>query len=107
MGGEISGGLRPIAFRKFRQGIVPADPNGPLADGPADRGASLSLPVGRAGYISPAVSGKPHRMLKHCTAWPLAPLTMLSTALITMSRPVRASRRQATSITFLPITFPE
>ena len=32
-----------------------------------------------------------------CTAWPLAPLTMLSSALITMSRPVRGSSRHAIS----------
>ena len=39
------------------------------------------------------------------TAWPLAPLTRLSSALITINRPVRASSRQAISMTFVPTTF--
>src|SRR5438046_9766902 len=46
------------------------------------------------GQSSPAVSGKPDMILKLWTAWPLAPLTMLSSALMTMSRPVRGSSRQ-------------
>ena len=54
---------------------------------------------------NPAVSGKPHKMFMLCTAWPLAPLTRLSSALITMSRPVRGSSRHAISMTFVPTTF--
>src|SRR5271170_3678249 len=50
----------------------------------------------------PSVSAKPQRMFMLCTAWPLAPLTMLSSALITISRPVRVSSRHAISITFVP-----
>ncbi len=41
-------------------------------------------------------------MFMLCTAWPLAPLTRLSSALITMSRPVRGSSRHAISMTFVP-----
>src|SRR5437870_4781163 len=37
------------------------------------------------------------------TAWPLAPLTRLSSALMTMSRPVRGSSRQAISIGQVPV----
>src|SRR2546425_1203749 len=56
-------------------------------------------------HINPAVSGKPQRMFMLCTAWPEAPLTMLSSALITSSRPVRGSRRQAISMVLVPMTF--
>ena len=44
-------------------------------------------------------------MFMLCTAWPLAPLTRLSSALITINRPVRGSSRQAISTTFVPTTF--
>ena len=54
---------------------------------------------------NPAVSGKPQMIFMLCTAWPLAPLTRLSSALITISRPVRGSSRQAISMTFVPTTF--
>ena len=40
-----------------------------------------------------------------CTAWPLAPLVILSKALITMSLPVRESKRHAISMTFEAVTF--
>ena len=56
-------------------------------------------------FEKPAVSSKPHQRFMICTAWPLAPFTMLSSALITMSRPVRASSRHASSRTFVPTTF--
>ncbi len=55
--------------------------------------------------INPAVSGQPLNKLRLCTAWPLAPLTRLSSALITMSRPVRGSSRHAISQTLVPTTF--
>src|SRR5207248_8028491 len=54
---------------------------------------------------SPAVSSNPHKMLKHWIAWPLAPLRRLSSALITISRPVRGSSRHAISMKFEPTTF--
>ena len=54
------------------------------------------------GICRPAVSGNPHIRLKHCTAWPLAPLTILSIALITMMRPVRLSILPAMSMKFVP-----
>src|SRR5439155_880186 len=41
----------------------------------------------------------------HCTAWPLAPLTMLSIALMTTRRFVRLSIFQAMSMKFVPTTF--
>src|SRR5439155_20213503 len=71
------------------------------------RDKEFSLPVSKilCHGTSPAVSGKPHRRLKHCTAWPLAPLTRLSSALRTMRRPVRGSSRQAISMTLVPATF--
>ena len=40
-----------------------------------------------------------------CTACPLAPFTMLSSALRTISLPVRASKRHASSSVFVPVTF--
>src|SRR5262249_52966506 len=55
-------------------------------------------------HSNPVVSGNPQRMFMLCTAWPLAPFTMLSSALITTKRPVRGSTRQAISSVLVPTT---
>src|SRR3569833_1152911 len=56
-------------------------------------------------HTNPVVSANPQRIFMLCTACPLAPFTRLSSALITMSRPVRGSSRHAISMTFVPATF--